>query len=628
MKAHLHNFDKAFPIISLIAIFAYFLFDGFFTGFMGKTILLVLCLGFAASDAIFRFLAYGFSKREAPRFLASGLGLGAILSYLIRGWLDFPPQPGVSQETTMIPKVREFLLALTVVFAIAFLAYTILLEMGRRSLEAQSQLSDKKKGLLQNTVIGFLFLLPILVAINYIAIMRNYNFDLTGSGKYSLSPISRNLLGGLSKNVEIIAFYPRPLEADGPKSSVGSSLALSRIRPDLEIMVDQYKSASPKILTRFINADVETDLLSGMGQVSNGMVLVRSPREMLPGETNAYNEERVVVREKSDLEDLERKMTSAILNVTTPKRKVYFTSANGERYGVAFRNMKNEQIGTFTGSLNYLNFQLNELGFSQGWPKEIPEDADLLAIIGPTVPMNETARKAILDYVIQKKGKVFITAEPKGKEDFSWLLDRAGVKLISEPLYMENTRPNLIVAKKFPEHPISDLLPKKDLGIVYPHAGYLETFVDGKNPFDFTSKFVLESGMGAFVDPLGTAKMQSKEDSKNFPLAVVLRTLNDSDSDIKNQGRVVFYSGTSWMTDQFIPYNMNKNLALSSVSWLYQNSIINEIPKKKDEVDVVNLNDNQKIMVWLIGMFLFPGAIVFAGSYYVISRRKRGQEEL
>lgn len=622
----INKLDKTFPIISLIGLFLYFLFDGFFTTSFGKLAFLVFCSGLVSIDLIYRILTKGFSTKEGPRFLASSLGIGAILSYVIRGWLDFPVQAGMAEGVSIIPKLREFLLALSVVLTIAFLVYTILLEIGRRSLEAQSILSDKKRGLLQNTIVGFLLLVPLLVAINYVAIMRNYNFDLSEKGKYSLSSISKNILRGIDKPVEIIAFYPRPLEADGP----GTSLSLTRIRPDLEILMDQYRASNPNIQTRFINADVEMDLLSGMGQVSNGNILVRASRDFLPGDSTGYNEEKLSVREESDLEDIERKLTSAILNVTSKKRKAYFTSANGERYGSGFRNLRNEQITNFTSALHYLNFQINELGFAEGWPKDIPDDAGLVVIIGPTVPLNERARVAILNYSLERKGKLFISIEPKGKEDFSWLLNKAGIRFQSELLSQVETKPGMVVARDFPEHPIADSLPKKEIGIVFPYSGSLETFSDGSSSFSYLTKFILDSGPDAFVDPLGTGKQSVSNPKSNFHLGVVLQSIdpkNSVDSKIDDESRIVVFSGTSWLTDQFISYNMNKNIALSSVSWMFQDAIINDIPMKKDDVQTINITDNQKILVWLIGMFLFPGAIIIGGSYYVISRRKKGDDD-
>jgi hypothetical protein len=621
--------DRYLPYLSLIGLFGYFLFDGFFIRPIFKYSFVTLSLFFLLADPAFRIISKNF-KIHLNRLFATGLGLISILSYFLREWIDLPAVAGISQEAGIIPQLREFLLAITVLTSISFLVYTIILEIGRISLEAQSQLSDKKKSLLQDTIMGFMFLLPILVGINYIAVMRNYNFDLSAKGKFSLSLISKSIIKNLDKDIEIIGFYPRPLEADGP----GSSLSLSRIRPDLEIFLDQYQASSPRIKSKFVNADVELDKLSDFGQMSNGNILVRSKREIQTNNSSLYNEEKISIKELSDLEDLERKLTSAIINVSTPKRKVYFTSANGERYGAAFSNLNNERISQFTNSINYLNFQINELGYAEGWPKEIPDDADLVAIIGPTTKLNEIAQQAILKYVLEKNGKLFISSEPQGTEDFSWLLQKAGIKFQSKMLTQQADKPHFILAKKVMAHPITELISKKEIGVVYPFSGSLETFSDSINPFKFTSQFFLESGEDSYVDANGSGKQMPNTTKGNFKLAVALQTIpkiSDKSSDLLNQpineGRLVFFTGTSWITDQFISYNLNRNLALASISWMFQEKIINEIPKKTDDVKTINLNDNQKIMVWFIGIFLYPGIIIGAGSYYVISRRKKEEDE-
>ncbi len=621
--------DRYLPFLSICGLLGYFLFDGFFVRPIFKYGFLVLSIIFLLADPLFR-IANKNIKTHLNRLFASGIGLVSILSYFIREWLDIPATAGVSQEAGLIPQLREFLLAITVLASISFLVYTIILEIGRISLEAQSQLSDKKKSLLQDTIMGFMFLLPILVGINYIAVMRNYNFDLSAKGKFSLSLISKSIIKNLDKDIEIIGFYPRPLEADGP----GSSLALSRIRPDLEIFLDQYQAASPRIKSKFVNADVELDKLSDFGQMSNGNILVRSKREIQSNNSSLYNEEKISIKEISDLEDLERKLTSAIINVSTPKRKVYFTSSNGERYGAAFSNLNNERISQFTNSINYLNCQINELGYAEGWPKEIPDDADLVAIIGPTTKLNEKAQEAIQKYVLEKNGKLFISAEPKGNEDFSWLLQKAGIRYQTTMLTQQSEKPHFILAKKVLTHPITELISKKEIGLVYPFSGYLETYSDANNPFKFSSQFFLESGEDNFPDANGSGKLLPNTTKGNFKLAVSLQTLAkttneklEDNKQSKNEGRLVFFTGTSWLTDQFISYNLNRNLALASISWMFQEKIINEIPKRTEDVKTINLTDNQKIMVWFIGIFLYPGIIIAAGSYYVISRRKEEKVE-
>ena len=136
------------------------------------------------------------------------------------------------------------------------------------------------------------------------------------------------------------------------------------------------------------------------------------------------------------------------------------------------------------------------------------------------------------------------------------------------------------------------MISKKEIGLVYPFSGYLETYSDANNPFKFSSQFFLESGEDNFPDANGSGKLLPNTTKGNFKLAVSLQTLAkttneklEDNKQSKNEGRLVFFTGTSWLTDQFISYNLNRNLALASISWMFQEKIINEI-----DIDMKNID--------------------------------------
>lgn len=607
--------ERFFPFFSLLSLFSFFLFDGMIVSPSRRIIWLVLISLFILSDLIFRLFTLKFRKEDNARYFITFLGFLSFFTAVLRDLIDIGYRAGINQDASYIPKIRDFLLLVCVISAIAFLVQTIIIEIGKQSLEAQSDLSRTKTSLIQNAVLGLLLVLPIVVAANYFAILRNYNYDMSSKGKYSLSEVSRSILKSVDKEINITAFYPRPLEADGPENS----LALTRIRPDLEILLDQFKSVNPKIKVQFVNADVETDLLSGFGQVSNGVIYIRSPKESLLSSDTPYVEEKVFAREASDLEELERRLMSAIFTVATNEKKAYFTTSNGERYGAGFKNVPNEQISKFVSGLQYLNFKVKEWNFSNGWPSTLPNDADLVLIIGPTVPFSVEAQDAILNYLKDKKGKVFATIEPKGNETFEWLTKTSGLKFVKSTLAEVNDKPGFIVAKTFSPNKSTDLIPKKDLGVVYPFSGYFQTVSNGENPFSFKTENLLESGTNTFVDANNNGKLDSEEKRENVILSTTLTSLSLDDS---NTGKVIFHSGTSWLTDQYFAYNMNSNFALVTSTGLFMDSGISGIPPKKEDIQTVALSENQKLMVWTFGVFLFPGFIIGIGSYYVSHRRK------
>ncbi|TGN19478.1 Gldg family protein [Leptospira idonii] len=620
------SLDRIFPFLSVISLFLFFLLDGMVTDPAKRMAWLFIVFVFLVSDFLYRLIVHRIRKEDQNRYLGTALGVLAFVFSLLRDYLDSASVAGVNSQASSIPKIREFLLLLTVVFSLAFLLQIVLIEIGKSSLEAQSNLSKAKSSLLQNAVLGFLFVLPLIVAFNYFAIKRNYNFDLSSKGKFSLSPISRNLLKQIKKETTITAFYPRPLEADGPANGdKSSSLALTRVRPDIEILLDQIKAENPLLTVTFINADVETDLLKDFGQASNGTILVRSKKASLLDSLTPFAEEKVFAKDPADLEDLERKLMAAIFNVSTEQKKIYFTSSNGERFGLGFKSLPNEQVNRFTTNLQFLNFNISEWGFAQGWPSGFPKDADLVVILGPTIPFSEEAREEIKNYVLKQNGKIFITVEPKGKEDFSWLLGISGLKYKNEVLVERSEKPGFILARKFSENKLTDLLPKKDLGVLFPYSGYLVTESSGTAPFQFKSENLLETGFEIFADGNGNSKMDGDEKKENLLLSVLLTPVSLTG---EKTGKIILHSGTSWITDQFIVYAMNGHFANAAVTGLFQDTGIAEIPPKKDEIQTISLSDNQKLIVWAIGVFLYPGLILGLGSYYVHSRRKKSSVEV
>lgn len=117
--------------------------------------------------------------------------------------------------------------------------------------------------------------------------------------------------------------------------------------------MDQLKSLSPQFKVRFINADVELDELSEFGQVSNGVILLRTKKLLAEVTGKQYAEQRLSIREKNDLEDLERKIVQAVVNITTEEKNIYFTQSNGERFSPIFQNLPNEKVGILSNSLSF-----------------------------------------------------------------------------------------------------------------------------------------------------------------------------------------------------------------------------------------------------------------------------------
>lgn len=677
---------RIFPWVSLVSLFLYFPVRDSIQSPANRWLWMGLVLAILILEPVYRWFQKKNIQEEWNSYISAGLGLIAFGIYHLRVFLE-----ELALKSNSIgsgnERIREILLVLLVLCAIGFLILTLLKELGKDSAGAQSVLKTSKQALVRYFIMNLAIVFVALVIVNYISVMRNHNFDLSSKGQYSFSPTAVKILKNVDKEVEVIAFYPRPLE-NSPSSDKANSFSLRRIRPDLEIYLDQLKSLSPQFKTRFINADVELDDLAEFGQVSNGTILFRTKKPFAES-GKQYAEQRLSIREKSDLEDLERKIVQAVVNITTEEKNIYFTQSNGERFSSIFQNLPNEKIGILSNSLSFLNFKVKGLGIAEGWPSRIPENTDVLVIAGPTVAFSKEAQTAILDFIEKKKGKIFITIDPKGTENFNWLLEKSGYEFAKGPLSQVQGQAGMILAKSFRKHPIEEALSRKDMGAVFPFAGYFVPRTtlepDSKNLEAFP---LMESGGDSILDKNNNGKQDNGEERRNVILGMILKTIpkvqkeetkqnsatslselqqdsteqkkdspialadskqdsqnnpnspltpspkgenetpsKNKDTDSKEEGRIVIFSGTSWITDQFISYGTNYELATSSITWMYQDLSLSSIQPKKEEVNTVSLTEVQKRVVWILGMFIFPGLIAVVSSVALIQKRKREGEE-
>ncbi|XDD50097.1 Gldg family protein [Leptospira sp. WS92.C1] len=641
---------RIFPWISLTALYLYFpvrdsiLTPGTRLFWMGF-VLAILIL-----EPAYRYVQKKNIREEWNSYLSAGLGLLTFGIYHLRVYLEELALKSSGSHSGN-ERFREILLVLLVLSALGFLILTLLKELGKDSAGAQSVLKTSKQALVRYFILNLAVVFVILVVINYVSVIRNHNFDLSSKGQYSFGPTAVKILKNVDKEVEVIAFYPRPLE-NTTSSDKANSFSLRRIRPDLEIYLDQLQSLSPQFKVRFINADVELDDLAEFGQVSNGIILLRV-KKPLTLDGKQFAEQRVSVKEKNDLEDLERKLVQAIVNITTEEKNVYFTQSNGERYSAIFQNLPNEKVGILSNSLSFLNFKVKGLGIAEGWPGRIPENADVLILAGPTVAFSKEAQTAILDFIEKKKGKVLITIDQKGTENFNWLLEKSGYGFEKSVLSQIPSQPGVIIAKSFRKHPIEETLTRKEMGSMFPFGGFflpLSSLASGGKTLEAFP--LMESGGESILDKNNNGKLDTGEEKRNVILGMILKTISKSaeaakeskadpnsvtpplvqsdpngNSDSKEEGRVVIFSGTSWITDQFISYGTNYELATSSVTWMYQNLSLTSIQPKKEEVSTVSLTDTQKRVVWILGMFIFPGLIAVLSSLALIQKRRQEGEE-
>ncbi len=163
----------------------------------------------------------------------------------------------------------------------------------------------------------------------------------------------------------------------------------------------------------------------------------------------------------------ERDISTALVKLERPEKKVYFTQGHGERSLDGFDQGDYSQIKQALERDNFTAAPLNLIT-----AKAIPDDADEVIIAGPTNPFLPEEKDALRAY-LDGSGKLFLLLGPGTQSDFNDLLDKYHVSVNTNLLVVDPAQPFLQdvrvpVVDKYGSHAIT-----KDLRLAtfYPAVG-------------------------------------------------------------------------------------------------------------------------------------------------------------
>ncbi|GEM_PF-5068420 len=124
---------------------------------------------------------------------------------------------------------------------------------------------------------------------------------------------------------------------------------------------------------------------------------------------------------------MEREITSAIDNLLTRQKKIYYLTGHLEREPIR------RQSDISGKTYSYLQKELHLEGYlvevvDIARVKGVPEDCDLLIIAEPKTPYSKTEMEYLDDY-LYRGGKLIILTEPNAPETFSAILNKRGIKI-------------------------------------------------------------------------------------------------------------------------------------------------------------------------------------------------------
>ncbi len=441
-----------------------------------------------------------------------------------------------------------------------------------------------------------LSVMGIVALLNYLAYRHDVKWDLTENQSFTLSDQSRQIVAKLNKDVKITAFYQTANSArqqtlnrlEAYRDLSGGKLSFELVDPD----------RNP---TRALESGINTD---GIIVVSSGTA------------------------RKDIMANTEEELTSAILAVTrSDKPKIYFLTGHNEHDpDNADMKMGMSNIKLQLEQENYSVARLSLLAANGG---QVPDDAKVLVIAGPTQSLNKSEVQAVKDFIEKRQGKLMLMLAPKTTTGLEgWLATygiNVGNNIVIDPGSNVARDPTQPAFEKFNDHPITKELANSAVTMPLSRTVSLNSLpakVQGTELMQTTPSSWGETNLEENslirkdpVDPPGPLSMA---------VAVSIGEQNQATepaSAQKPQARMVVIGNAIFAANWFMQEFRNKDFFLNSIAWLTGSEDLIAIRAKPTTDRRLILTGNQEKVVYGLSIYIMPLLMVLAGAFVWWRRR-------
>lgn len=434
--------------------------------------------------------------------------------------------------------------------------------------------------------------------------------DITRNQRFTLSPQSKLAVTNLEQPVKAYAF-----------------------------VTTQEKPKAEELLKRYRNVDKSRFDFQVLDPRKNP-VLAKKFQIRLPGEgvIEVQSAEKGAGRVERLSTVSEDTVTSALLKLQRKKTfHAYFLSGHGER---EIDKGEGDSLTMLKADLISEGFQCDNLSLLSS-PK-IPADADLIVAAGPVRALLPGEEKLLRDY-LSNYGRFLLACEPETPESFTNLVKDYGMEVTDKVVLdlnssLLNAEPVYAIGLSFdPNHPITKdfrtntmfVLARALQATTPPPSGVITTNLVSTSGKEKTAllvsvKEVLDRA-GIKIDPSKVAPTQAllamAATKKEPEAATPSPTPAEGQEKPKEtkETRVVCMGDADALTNAL--YNVNKDLALNSFSWLAANETQISIRPKDPQATPMTISGGDQLRMLIVVSLIIPGALVGLGAFLVIRRQ-------
>lgn len=437
-----------------------------------------------------------------------------------------------------------------------------------------------------NAVLVAAAALVILGLINVLGSRYGTKLDLTANQQYTMS----------DQSVKVAQALPEPVKVTAWLSSNDSR------KQDFQTLLNDYSSRSGgKLSSEFIDPDTRAADARAAGITATGTIVY---------EMGGKKQESTGTTEKD--------VSTALVKLERPEKKVYFTSGHGER---AIDGSGPTDYGTIKQALERDNFTTASLNLLTA--RTVPDDAAEVVLGGPVNPLLAEEKDALKAY-LAGGGKLIAIIGPNSQTDINDLLQPYQVgftgNTIIDPVMSAPQDPRIVAVNTYATHAITKGLAQTltffplATSITYPSAA---------------------QGSGYTVTPIAQSSDQSwgnsnlqqpqRQDSDpKGPLALVVSVEPTASNSTPGtpSARIVLISSPDLISNNSLQQVIgNQTLFLNSTNWVAEQDNLIDVRAPDTTPRNVALIGWQQNLVALSSVVLLPLAILAAGAAVWWTRR-------
>jgi hypothetical protein len=544
----------------------------------------------------FRIAEHLRSASLASRALLGGAAaaVGAVLAYEATAFLPDGVWTSVAWGACLALGLSAASVTAALEFAVAPVAHN-------PTYEARRVRSAAERGL------GFGLFCLVLLSANFLATQHDVRLRWGAAGRSRPSPEARDAVQSLDAPVDVWLFFPRGNE----------------VAPIVQDYLQPLEDDSTFLTVRTVDHALAGELAETAQVNDNGFLAV--VRGDVAESVRIGTTETAA---RGSLRRLDRSFAEALLRVTSVRKVAYFTEGHGERptRPRATRDGR-ASARVLRRQLEALQYEVRPLGLEEGLADRVPEDADVVFVLGPEQAFLPAEERALLSH-LKGGGRLFVALDAGETSPLPQLLSAAG--LAFDPTVLANPRAHVqltqtradrmaIATNAVEQHPATDrLAANRGLYTVFLRSGAL-AITEEPGGHGLKTETLVRSLPGTFADADGSLSPQRGEDVGSVPLMAAVTSTVTPDED---GGRMVVLADVDVVSDDLIQLIQgNALLLVDALRWLQRDSEPVLALPEDDDVKIVHRRE-EDLAIFYGTTFGIPLLVLILG-WWAQRRRPR-----